>query len=126
VNKLQNHISEGSKPIIYTDEYRMYSKLESAGYKHEMIDHSIKYVNGNVHINNCENRHSLLRIFLQIRRGVSKHNLQSYVNLFQFFFNIKLITHNPLEIVSQVINAIVIFLHFLQHFKNYNFLKIFT
>ncbi len=126
INKIDEHTDSGSEIITYTDEYRMYSKLESAGYQHKIVDHSIEYANGNIHINNCENRHSLLRPFLIIRREVSKYNLQSYANLFQFFFNIRLQSHNYIEIVSQVINRIINFLYFLQCRKNQQFLKLFV
>ncbi|CEG12061.1 hypothetical protein MSIBF_A1900009 [groundwater metagenome] len=91
------HTDKGSKITTYTDEYKMYSKLESAGYQHKVVNHSFEYANGNIHINNCENRHSLLRPFLVIKRGVSKYNLQSYANLFQFFFNKRLQSHNPVD-----------------------------
>ncbi|CEG13135.1 conserved hypothetical protein [groundwater metagenome] len=87
IDKMGRHTDKESKITTYTDEYKMYSKLESAGYQHKVVNHSFEYANGNIHINNCENRHSLLRPFLVIKRGVSKYNLQSYANLFQFFFN---------------------------------------
>ncbi len=124
IDKIRDHTDSEREITIYTDEYKMYSKLENAGYKHKTVDHSIEYVNGDVHINNCENRHSLLRPFLVIKRGVHKCNLQSYSNLFQFFFNTRLQSHCPLEIVSQAINSLIIFLHFLQHLKNLQFLKV--
>ncbi len=104
----------------------MYSKLERAGYLHKSVYHSIEYVNENIHINNCENRHYLLRPFLIIRRGVSKYNLQHYTNFFKFFFNTRLQSHNSIEIVSQIINAIINFLYFLQCLKNQQFLKLLT
>ncbi|MDR2544182.1 MAG: hypothetical protein LBD03_01305 [Methanobrevibacter sp.] len=57
---------------MYTDEYSIYTGIN----KHQKINghytvnHSKKeYVNGNVHVNNCENRHSLLRPFLRIFMG---------------------------------------------------------
>lgn len=126
IDKMGGHTDKGSKITTYTDEYKMYSKLESAGYQHKVVNHSFEYANGNIHINNCENRHSLLRPFLVIKRGVSKYNLQSYANLFQFFFNKRLQSHNPVEIVSQAINAIINFLYFLQCLKNQKFLKLFA
>ncbi|CEG13225.1 conserved hypothetical protein [groundwater metagenome] len=112
IDKMGGHTDKGSKITTYMDEYKIYSKLESAGYQHKVVKHSFEYANGNIHINNCENRHSLLRPFLVINRGVSKYNLQSYANLFQFFFNKRLQSHNPVEIVSQAINAIINFCTF--------------
>ncbi len=126
IDKIGRHTDGERKITIYTDKYKMYSKLERAEYLHKSVDHSIEYVNGNIHINNCENRHSLLRHFLVLKRGVSKYNLQSYANLFQFFFNARLQSHNSIEIVSRVINAIINFLYFLQCLKNQQFLKLLT
>lgn len=125
-DQIQGHTDRESEITIYTDEYKMYSKLESEGYKHKTVDHSIEYANGNTHINNCENRHSLLRPFLMIRRGVSKCNLQSYANLFQFFFNLKLQCSTHLEIVLQVITTIINFFRFLQYSKNCQFSEFLT
>jgi len=126
IDKIGGHMDSEREITVYTDEYKMYSKLERVGYLHKSVDHSIEYVNRHIHINNCENRHYLLRPFLIIRRGVSKYNLQSYANFFQFFFNTRLQSHNSIEIVSQVINAIINFLYFLQCLKNQQFLKILT
>jgi transposase-like protein len=56
--------------------------------KHEIINHSHrKYADGENHVNNAENRHSLLRPFLNMFRGVSKKNLNAYVKFFQFTYN---------------------------------------
>jgi len=41
--------------------------------EHHTINHSQKqYAEGENHVNNCENRHSLIRPYLNIFRGVSK------------------------------------------------------
>jgi transposase-like protein len=54
------------------------------GYKHDYVNHSIGgYARGDVHINNCENRASILRQWLSVHRGVSKDNLDTYLSLFQ-------------------------------------------
>lgn len=46
--------------------------------EHHIINHSEKeYAEGENHINNTENRHSLLRPYLNIFRGVSKKNLNN-------------------------------------------------
>jgi len=48
-----------------TDEFKSYGILESLGYIHETVKHSEReYARGEVHINNCENRVSLLRPWL--------------------------------------------------------------
>lgn len=59
-------------------------------YKHETVNHSKKeYVKGETHVNSDENRHSLVRRFLRIFRGVSKHNLAGYILLIQYRINYK-------------------------------------
>ena len=58
---------------------------------HKTVTHS-KYVYAmdNTHVNNAENRHSLLRPALNLFRGVSKKYLELYVKFLQFKLNNKL------------------------------------
>jgi len=52
------------------------------------VNHSKKeYAKGIAHNNNCENRNSLLRPFLNIFRGIPKKNLSKYVLLKECFLN---------------------------------------
>lgn len=86
--KIQTHC-EGSVKV-FTDDYTIYMGLEEHPQvkEHQTINHSEKmYADGENHVNNCENRHSLLRPHLNIFRGVSKNNLNTYVKFFQFTFN---------------------------------------
>jgi transposase len=54
------------------------------GYRHDYVNHSLReYARGEVHINNCENRASILRQWLSAHRGISKDNLDTYLSLFQ-------------------------------------------
>jgi transposase-like protein len=54
------------------------------GYRHEYVNHLMgEYARGDVHINNCENRASILRPWLSAHRGISKDNLNTYLSLFQ-------------------------------------------
>jgi len=76
------HVKAGSK--IYTDSFPSYNILQSIGYRHETVNHSLReYARGEVHINNCENRASILRTWLSVHRGISKDNLNTYLSLFQ-------------------------------------------
>jgi transposase-like protein len=76
------HIESGSR--IYTDNFPSYSILQNIGYRHEYVNHSLReYARGEVHINNCENRESILRQWLSVHRGKSKDNLKTYLSLFQ-------------------------------------------
>ena len=48
---------------IFTDEYRAYDQLEEHGSGHKSVNHSQKkYVNGIIHMNNCECRNNLYQL----------------------------------------------------------------
>ncbi|NPV51692.1 MAG: hypothetical protein HPY60_10940 [Candidatus Methanofastidiosum sp.] len=67
--------------IAFTDDYTIYTNLEEHldVKEHYVINHSQKeYANNEKHVNTSENRHSLLRQYLRIFRGVSK-NISPYV-----------------------------------------------
>jgi len=67
---------------IYTDGFASYTILQTLGFEHERVNHSIReYARGDVHINNCESRASILKPWLAIHRGVSKDNLDLYLSL---------------------------------------------
>ena len=70
---------------------------------HKTINHSNgEYAKGEVHVNNDENRHSLLRRFLRIFRGVSKYNLQGYALLEQYRINYKTDSYDMiLQIIAE-------------------------
>jgi hypothetical protein len=68
---------------IYTDNFPSYSILQSMGYKHDYVNRSIgEYARGYVHINNCENRASILRQWLLANRVISKDKLKTCLSLF--------------------------------------------
>ncbi len=73
---------------IFTDEYRAYDQLEEHGFIHKRIMHSKKeYVDGIVHVNNCECRSNLYQLWIRKFMGVNKYNLQVYSKTFQFIHN---------------------------------------
>ena len=77
---------------IYTDSARSYQALK--GYVHEFVNHTKKeYVRGTVHENRAECLFSLLKPFLRVFRGISKHNLPGYIGFFQFLRNLSQKTH---------------------------------
>lgn len=86
--KIETHCNGSIK--AFTDDYTIYSGLEehSQVIEHHIINHSAKeYADGDNHVNNCENRHSLIRPYLNIFRGISKKKLNTYVKFYQFTFN---------------------------------------
>lgn len=56
--RILEHIEAGS--AIFTDELKSYRGLDS-DYQHQVIDHAVEYVRGNVHTNTAENFWSLLK-----------------------------------------------------------------
>lgn len=81
-----NNVEYGS--TVFTDEYRAYDSLEEHGFIHKSINHSEKeYVNGIVHVNNCECRSNLYQLWIRKFMGINKHNLQTYSKAFQFIHN---------------------------------------
>ena len=84
----ERHIKKGS--TVYTDEYSVYDFLESSGYSHESVNHSIgEYARGDVHINTQEGTWSLFRPSIEAGRGISKERLPLYAASFEFFRNLK-------------------------------------
>ncbi|MEM5854236.1 MAG: IS1595 family transposase [Candidatus Aenigmatarchaeota archaeon] len=72
------NICYGSK--VYTDERRGYNLIP---YEREVVEHgSREYAKGKAHVNNCENLHSLLYLFVEVHRGVNKEYLQKYLDGF--------------------------------------------
>jgi transposase-like protein len=55
---IREHVEAGS--AIFSDELKSYNGLETE-YQHQVIDHAVEYVNGNVHTNTMENFWSLLK-----------------------------------------------------------------
>jgi transposase-like protein len=60
--ELYNHVAanveKGSE--VFTDELLSYDALDNE-FKHQVINHAVEYVRGNVHTNGCENFWSLLK-----------------------------------------------------------------
>src|SRR5579872_6354601 len=56
--EVRKHVQAGS--ALYTDFLLSYDGLE-ADYAHQVVDHAVEYVNGNVHTNGLENYWSLLK-----------------------------------------------------------------
>jgi transposase-like protein len=56
--RIKEHVEAGA--AIFTDELPSYGGL-SEEFKHEVINHAVEYVNGNIHTNTMENFWSLLK-----------------------------------------------------------------
>ena len=82
-------------PLVSTDEYDIYSRLEEWGYDHESVCHSAgEYARDDdgdgfceVHVNTMEGFWSLLRSWLRPHRGLSQAYLPLYLGFFEFVHN---------------------------------------
>ena len=81
--------------LIFTDEYNIYSRLESWGFEHKTVCHSAgEYARDEdgdgfceVHVNTIEGVWSLLRSWLRPHRGISQEKLPIYLGFFEFMHN---------------------------------------
>jgi len=85
------HIEKGS--TVYSDSLRSYRNLPVDGYVHEFIDHTEKYVEGQIHTNGMENFWSLLKRALKgTYVSVEPFHLQAYCDEQAFRYNNRKIT----------------------------------
>lgn len=92
---IKQHVKQGS--LIYSDEYRIYDRLEQWGYRHKQVCHGIgEYARDDdedgfceVHVNTIEGFWSLLRSWLRPHRGISQENLPIYLSFFEFTHNVR-------------------------------------
>jgi len=90
--ELQRHIREHVEAgaAIFTDELHSYDGL-SPEFKHEVINHAVEYVNGNVHTNTIDNYWSLLKRSLKgTYVSVEPFHLFRYLDEQSFRYNNRL------------------------------------
>jgi len=77
---------------IFSDELKSYDGLENE-YKHQVINHAVEYVNGNVHTNTMENFWSLLKRGLHgTYISVEPFHLFRYIDEQAFRYNTRKLT----------------------------------
>jgi transposase-like protein len=82
---------------VYTDEHVGYDHLHYR-FVHEVVNHSVKYVDGQVHTNGLENFWSLLKRNLRgTYVAVEPYHLERYVDEQIFRFNNRATKENPLN-----------------------------
>jgi len=90
---------------IYTDNFKSYLGLSRLSYIHEYVNHSEReWVRGECHINNCENRASILRPWLSIHRGICRDNLKLYLAAFKRCRRSR--NTNPIQAIIEIIKTI--------------------
>jgi transposase-like protein len=76
-----------AKSALYSDALKSYDGLD-ADYAHQVIDHAVEYVNGNVHTNHAENFWSLLKRGINgTYVSVEPYHLFRYVDEQAFRYN---------------------------------------
>jgi transposase-like protein len=91
---IKKHVEAGS--AVFTDELHGYWGLEDE-YKHQIIDHAVKYVDGRIHTNGMENFWSLLKRGLHgTYIAVEPFHLFRYLDEQAFRFNNRATKDNPM------------------------------
>src|SRR5271170_4108092 len=84
-SNIREHVEAGA--AIFTDELKSYDGLEDS-FQHQVINHAVEYVNGNVHTNAMENFWSLLKRGLHgTYISVEPFHLFRYIDEQAFRFN---------------------------------------
>ena len=93
--EIQKHVAAGS--AIYTDNFMSYFMLPSE-YKHSVVDHAERYVDGQVHTNGLENFWSLLKRGLKgTYVSVEPFHLFRYLDEQVFRYNFRELEHDGLR-----------------------------
>lgn len=89
LNQIQNNVDK--KAHLITDNYQGYWNVHKYGYKHDLINHSKHYVDGDVYTQNIEGFWSVLKAGLKgtYRGAVSPKYLELYTKEFTFRHNHK-------------------------------------
>jgi transposase-like protein len=88
--EIEKHVEPGTS--VFTDSLKSYDHLER-DYVHQVIDHAVSYVNGNVHTNGMENFWSLLKRGLKgTYVSVDPFHLFRYLDEQAFRFNHRKLT----------------------------------
>ena len=103
-NEVLREVKHGSK--VYTDEHIGYDDLRSR-FIHDVVNHSERYVNGQVHTNGIENFWSLLKRTLRgTYVAVEPFHLERYLDEQIFRFNNRATKDNPLTDSDRFVAAL--------------------
>ncbi|MDX6496976.1 MAG: hypothetical protein QOG23_236 [Blastocatellia bacterium] len=99
-SEVKRHVETGS--VVYTDKLRSYNQLDEE-YIHNVINHAVEYVRGNIHTNGIESFWSLLKRGLGgTYISVEPFHLFRYLDEQSFRFNNRKLTDSErFMIVSQ-------------------------
>jgi transposase-like protein len=101
---LNEYVEKGS--AVNTDDFSIYTGIEESGYVHRVLPRyngKKKFAEGDVHINNAENRFSFLKTWYRIFRGISRSCITLWVNFFEFLLNLKMdLIHKTLKVIENI------------------------
>jgi transposase-like protein len=81
-------VAEGSE--VFTDAHAGYQGLTEQQYRHDFVDHAVRYVEGRVHTNGLENFWSLTKRALKgTYVSVEPEHLMAYLDEQAFRFNLR-------------------------------------
>jgi transposase-like protein len=93
--KVREHVTVGS--ALFTDALPSYNDLD-AEYAHQVIDHAVAYVDGQIHTNGMENYWSLLKRGIKgTYISVEPFHLFRYLDEQSFRFNYRATLDNPMK-----------------------------
>jgi transposase-like protein len=94
--EIRAHVKANS--AIYSDNLMSYNMLKHQGFKHAVVDHAEKYVDGRVHTNGLENFWSLLKRGLKgTYISVEPFHLFRYLDEQVFRYNYRTLEHDGLR-----------------------------
>ena len=94
--QIRAHVKANS--AIYSDNLASYDMLKHRGFKHEVVDHAERYVDGRVHTNGLENFWSLLKRGLKgTYISVEPFHLFRYLDEQVFRYNYRTLQHDGLR-----------------------------
>lgn len=74
--------------IVYTDSFPVYDVLDVSGFKHQRVNHSKNFLEGEKrHINGIENFWSQAKRHLRKYNGIPKKHFSLYLKECEFRFN---------------------------------------
>jgi len=73
--------------VVYTDSWRAYNALDINQFRHERINHSVRFADGINHINSIENFWSQAKRILRRYNGIDRRNFPLFLKECEFRFN---------------------------------------
>jgi len=104
VDGLMDLVGAGS--VVNTDDFPAYTHLGGDGWDHRVVSHGVgEYARGDDHVNTVEGLFQDLRHWLDTFKGVCKRNLQLFVSMFQFNYNLRYLS--PMDRFTELLRTML-------------------